>query len=91
MTFVHLGETASKPCLGTAAEPGAESSETSPHGCIFETESAAHKGGLKCSIIQSPEGNFSAGVVGGEIICQTLTPTKAGEEVSAEGTWAVTG
>jgi hypothetical protein len=58
--------------------------------CVFEGEAAfGHKGGLVHLVTVGTAGG-GTGTTGGELIMQTNTPTTVGEEVSAEGTWAVT-
>jgi hypothetical protein len=46
---------------------------------------------LNFTVATNPEGTFNAGTTGAELIFQTTEPAKAGDEVSAEGSWAVTG
>jgi hypothetical protein len=91
-TFVKAGDPTPAGCKGNAASPGAESG----HLCVFEAEATGvlelvHKGGLTFTVVTNPEGIFNAGTTGGELVFETGVPAKAGDEVSAEGSWAVTG
>lgn len=87
--FIAVGGTPnSEHCTGTAGKPAAEPGNL----CIFEGEASfIHKGGLK------PFEGGALGLTGGapgttgaEVVMLTNAPTTAGEEASAEGTWAVT-
>jgi hypothetical protein len=91
--FIKAGEAPPTGCSGNAEKPAATESGKL---CIFEAEAkgvleVVHKGGLKYVATTSPEGTAQAGTAGGELAFQTLAPTTAGEEVSAEGSFAVTG
>ncbi len=77
-------------CKGTVEEPTAAEGVL----CVYEGESALHKGKLKyigAPVNFLPAGVGATGTVGLELVFETEKPTTAGEEVSAEGTWAVTG
>jgi len=96
--LVHVGETATAPCTGTVENPGAEAHAAgeSPTLCVFEGETVlVHKGGLFAIGVADAAKHVKSGLTGGEILFNTATaPAAAGEppvEVSAEGTWAVTG
>jgi hypothetical protein len=93
--YVKAGESTPESCAGNAEKPGADAGFL----CIFEIEATGkpileliHKGGLAyAGAVTSPIGNSDAGTTGGELIFQTETPKTPGEEVSNEGTFAVTG
>jgi hypothetical protein len=89
--FVKLGGPMPSGCKGSVAKPEAE-----PGGnlCLFEGEgfSVIHKGGLEYSgSTVNPIGGPEAAATGAQPVFTTLAPKTPGEEVSAEGTWAVTG
>ncbi len=75
-------------CEGSVSDPGAEPG----HLCVFEGTSILSKGGLTPAlVVQTASTTEGAGTTGALIAYETEKPVKAGEEVSAEGTWAVTG
>jgi len=97
-TFVAVGEKGIEHCPGTVQEPKADPGVL----CVYAAEplpGILHKGGLGF------EGKANVGVfltesgevektekAGVQLVFQTVKkPTVAGEEVSEEGTWAVTG
>lgn len=87
LSFVHIGETLPEGCQGSAEKPEALPGNL----CIFEGEASLyHKGGLKFYAPMNPAGG-AVGTTGAELLFFTREPTTVGEEVSAEGTWAVTG
>jgi Collagen triple helix repeat (20 copies) len=88
--FFKLGETVTAPCKGNVEKPEAEPGAL----CVFEGEDAIiHKGGIIFQIFDSPGPNAGVSVVGTtgvDLVFATPSPTASGE-VTAEGTWAVTG
>ncbi len=91
-SFISLGKTPAEVeadgCKGTVTKPEALPGNL----CVFEgAASLIHKGGLqpfeKGSVGTAGGG---PGTTGAELVFLTQKPTTAGEEVSAEGTWAVT-
>jgi hypothetical protein len=80
MVFNPIGEL-EQGCKGSVEKPEAEPGNL----CIFAGETLVHKGGLAFFAATS----FATGA-GAELLFQTAAPTVAGEEVSEEGTWAVT-
>jgi hypothetical protein len=85
--IVEVGGTPPKGCTGTAAKPEALPGNL----CVFETEALGHNAGLNPVGILNPTGGLGASTTGAELAYGTVTPKTVGEEVSAEGTWAVTG
>lgn len=87
--FVKVGEATPGECKGSVAAPGAQSGVL----CLFEGEgfSVIHKGGLEYAASVNPTGGPEAATTGAQPVFTTMQPKVAGEEVSAEGTWAVTG
>ncbi len=83
--YVKIGQALQEGCKGNAVTPGAESR----HLCVFEAEGfGVHRGGLEFALVTNPQGSSALpGTTGGELVFST---TKTGE-VSAEGSWAVTG
>jgi collagen triple helix repeat protein len=83
------GSSTSSDCVGSVEKP--EAAEGSL--CIYEGEAAVvHKGGLAEPTILNFTGGFSeTNTTGALLVMTTKEPVTAGEEVSAEGTWAVTG
>jgi Collagen triple helix repeat (20 copies) len=94
VTYVSPKEVTPEHCTGDATKPGAETG----HMCIFHTEGNGFVSpggeppgtGLQHQIQVTPTGAIGAGITGTEILFLTK-PGKAPEDVSAEGTWAVTG
>jgi Collagen triple helix repeat (20 copies) len=86
-TFIKVGDPVPPECTGDATNPGAQSG----HFCVFEAQTPVYKGNLKFAAATNPAGNFNAGTTGAELVFLTSETVKAGEEVSAEGSWAVTG
>lgn len=83
---IAVGGSPTTGCAGSAEEPKAAPGFL----CIYEGEaSLAHKGGLNYYNTINPAGGV-VGTTGGLILFSTATPTTPGEEVTAEGTWAVT-
>jgi hypothetical protein len=90
--FGGAGKPTPEHCSGNVEKPGAESG----YLCIFESEPTGflelvHKGGLTFALATGPHGTTNPGTTGSELIFTTNEPKTAGEEVSAEGTFAVTG
>jgi hypothetical protein len=84
--FVKVGEALPAGCKGSAEKPEALPGDL----CIFEGEaSLQHKGGLNFYTALSPVGG-EVGTTGAELLFTTRQPATVGEEVSAEGTWAIT-
>lgn len=87
--YVTLAQKETPECKGGVEKPEAQEGFL----CVFEGETPAHLGGLKFLVFLNAEGvagGTNAGKTGVQVAFETLKPTKAGEEVSAEGTWAVT-
>jgi hypothetical protein len=82
---VKVGEPTPANCEGNAEHPGAKPG----HLCIFMAEEYGYKGGLLLLAVTHP-GGFSPGTTGAEVTFFTNEPTTPGEEVTAEGSWAVT-
>jgi Collagen triple helix repeat (20 copies) len=87
--FVKSGESTPEQCAGNLAEPGAKSGRL----CVFEAGesgflAAIHSGGLTFEAVLDTKGEVAVGTTGVELLFAT---TESKEEVSAEGTWAVTG
>jgi hypothetical protein len=81
--IVKFGKT-SPECSGNVAKPGAKSG----HLCVFEgTSLVAPKGLEPFVVLHTDSTEEGAGTTGGELIYLTT----ATGEVSAQGTWAVTG
>jgi Collagen triple helix repeat (20 copies) len=93
-TFIAVGGPVVAPCSGSVEEPGAEPSVAGgkPNLCVFEGEVfAAHKGHLGfATFLNFTKGSIEASRVGVMLLFGTILKTPP-EEVSAEGTWAVTG
>jgi hypothetical protein len=81
-----IGKPPTEGCEGTVTEPKALPGNL----CIFEGESIRYKGHLKVIASTNLSGGLGPGKTGTELILGTGEPTTPGEEVSAEGTWAVT-
>ena len=74
-------------CTGSVSKPEAQPDNL----CIFEGEAFIHKGGLSTPFALNPSGSSANTETSGvELAFETLKPTTPGEEVSAEGTFAVT-
>jgi hypothetical protein len=90
--FVKAGEPTPEHCTGNVEKPGADPG----YLCIFESEAVGvlefvHRGGLKLEAVTGPKGvGAEPGTTGAELVFVT-EPKEVPEEVSAEGTWAVTG
>jgi hypothetical protein len=91
--FMKAGASNLTGCKGNVEKPEAESG----YLCIFESGATGilaffYKGGLHLEAIVSPKGATASepGTTGAELVFSTK-PTSPPEEVSAEGTWAVTG
>ncbi len=84
---VKTGETVAG-CPGTPEKPEAEQGFL----CVYEGTSllGAPKGLEPFTVIQTGKASEGAGTTGGELIYLTREPTTPGEEVSVQGTWAVT-
>jgi hypothetical protein len=83
--FVPINETATG-CTGTAESPTAAPGFL----CVYEGRaSIGYKGGLGYHYLVNPAGG-EVGTTGAEIIFATNEPQTVGEQVSADGTWAVT-
>jgi hypothetical protein len=91
--FSAVGET-NEGCTGTVEAPTAEAG----HLCIYEGEAGfgVHQGGLNFVLPLNPAGAAGPGTTGAELAFSTIekgqppVPITPGEEISAEGTWAVT-
>lgn len=85
VTFIKVGDSVPSQCAGgSAASPKAANGNL----CIFEGESAIHHAGnLKFAAAIDGTGDFGVARTGAEM----LFATTAAGEVSAEGSWAVTG
>lgn len=84
--FIEVGQADPPGCKGTVEKPEALPGNL----CVFEGEALAfHMGGLNYYTSLGPAGAIS-GTTGVEFLFLTKVPTQAGEEVTAEGTWAVT-
>jgi hypothetical protein len=83
---IEIGAALPEGCEGDVSDPGAEPGVL----CVFDGETLLHKGHLKNSYIVSTNKTLGGGKTGAVLLFATEEPTTAGEEVSAEGTWAVT-
>jgi hypothetical protein len=86
--FISVGGTPpGGKCKGSVEKPEAEPGWL----CVFAGKSLVYKGGLSPGQFLTPSGGLSTTETSGtELAFETLKPTTPGEEVSAEGTWAVT-
>jgi hypothetical protein len=85
--LVSTGATGTGGCVGgTVENPKAKPGFL----CIYEGEAPFHAGHLIFFAVTDPAGAFAPGTTGAYLMFATGTPTTPGEEVSAEGTWAVT-
>jgi len=85
-SLIKVGESDPPGCKGTVSKPEADPGNL----CAFEGEAPIiHAGHLKFVEPVNPGGS-NVGTTGAELIFATEAPAKAGEEVSAEGTWAMT-
>ncbi|HEV2924415.1 MAG TPA: collagen-like protein [Solirubrobacteraceae bacterium] len=74
-------------CPGSVEKPEAIEGKI----CFYEGATLVHKGGLKEALIPLDlKGSTTVETSGALIAMETKKPTTVGEEVSAEGTWAVT-
>ena len=73
-------------CTGDVEHPGAAPGNL----CVFEGETILHKGGLHFYVPLTMSGSIGAETSGADVLFTTEEPTTVGEEVTAEGTWAVT-
>jgi collagen triple helix repeat protein len=84
VTFIKEGDPVPNQCVGgSVASPKAANGNL----CVFEGKSPIHFGNLAEGVAMDANGDFAPATTGADLVFET----KATGEVSAEGSWAVTG
>jgi hypothetical protein len=87
--YIQIGE--GLPKFGQCKTGSVEKPEAAPGFlCVYEGETFFRKGGLGPGNFLTPTKGAGVLSTGTVLAFETLQPTTPGEEVSAEGTWAVT-